>query len=306
MLCTFRKHEVIVLKILEKLYLSGSEVIPGEKMSKHTSIEVGGKVKALVIPNSSNSLLRALDILKSSGEDFRIMGLGTNLLVSDDGLDVFVLKMERLSAFEVCGDLLVAESGIALKRLCEIAASFGLSGMEELYGIPGSLGGAIYMNAGAYGKEMKDILEWVELYDDGKIEKFSPRDLEMSYRKTNIGNRIILRAALKLEKNSSEKIYKRMREYLKRRLEKQPIFERSAGSLFKRPKPDFYVGSAIEKLGLKGFSIGGMKISEKHAGFLVNAGDGKFEDALKLIEVVRKKIYESFGENLETEVRIWR
>ncbi len=297
---------MIDLNILERIYLSGSEVIPSEKMSKHTSIGIGGKVKALLLPNSSESLMRTLEILELEEEEYRIMGLGTNLLVSDDGLDVFVLKMERLSAFEVRGDLLTAESGISLKRLCEIAASFGLSGMEEFYGIPGSLGGAIYMNAGAYGKEMKDVLEWVELYDDGKIERFSPKDLEMSYRKSNVKNRIILRAALKLEKDSFEKVYERMREYLKRRLEKQPIFEKSAGSLFKRPRPDFYVGSAIEKLGLKGFSIGDMKISEKHAGFLVNAGDGKFEDALKLIEIIKEKIKEKFGETLETEVRIWR
>lgn len=297
---------MIVLNTLEKIYLSGSEVIPNEKISKHTSIEIGGKVKALIVPNTLSSFLRTLEILEIDEEEYRIMGLGTNLLVSDDGLDVFVLKTERLSAFEVKGDLIVSESGTPLKRLCEIAASLGLSGMEELYGIPGSFGGAIYMNAGAYGKEMKDVLEWVELYDGGKVERFSPRDLEMSYRKTNVGDRIILRAALKLKKGYSEGIYKRMKEYLRRRLEKQPIFEKSAGSLFKRPRPNFYVGSAIEKLGLKGFSVGGMKISEKHAGFLVNSGNGKFEDAIKLIEIVREKIKEKFGETLETEVRIWR
>ena len=294
------------MNILERIYLSGSEVIPSEKMSKHTSIGIGGKVKALLLPNSSESLMRTLEILELEEEEYRIMGLGTNLLVSDEGLDVFVIKTERLSAFEIKGDLLIAESGIPLKRLCEIATNFGLSGIEELYGIPGSLGGAVYMNAGAYGKEMKDVLEWVELYDGGKVERFSPRDLEMSYRKTNVGDRIILRAALRLKKDSSEKTHERMKEYLKRRLEKQPVFEKSAGSLFKRPRPDFYVGSAIEKLGLKGFSVGGMKISEKHAGFLVNSGDGKFEDAIKLIEIVRNKVKEKFGETLETEVRIWR
>jgi UDP-N-acetylmuramate dehydrogenase len=295
-----------ILNILEKLYMLGSDVYPNEELSRHTSLAIGGPAKALVIPNSMKSMIESVRILMNEGETFRFMGMGTNLLVSNEGVKDFVLKTVRVDGVHVLGDIVIAESGVSLKRLCEIAIENSLSGLEELYGIPGSVGGAVRMNAGAYGKEMKDVLEWVEIFDGEKLEKFSPEELGMGYRKSDVGNRLVTRVALALKRESSEKIEYRMREFLKKRIEKQPVFERSAGSLFKRPRMDFYVGSAIESLGLKGFRIGGVKISEKHAGFMVNEGNGSFQDAIRLIEEVKKRVKEKFGEDLEMEVILWK
>ena len=286
--------------------MTGSDVFPKEPLSRHTSLAIGGPAKALIVPNSLGAIVEVIRILTGEGEKFRYMGFGTNLLVSDDGIEDFVIKTERLSDFEIKGDLLIAESGISLKRLCEMALENSLSGLEELYGIPGSLGGAVYMNAGAYGKEIKEVIDWVELFDGEKFEKFDPESLNMGYRKSDVGKRLITRVSLRLKKEDRRKIEEKMRHFLKRRLEKQPVFERSAGSVFKRPRMDFYVGSAIESLGLKGFRIGEMKISEKHAGFMVNEGNGNFKDAIRLIEEVQRKVEESFGEKLEMEVVIWR
>ena len=150
------------------------------------------------------------------------------------------------------------------------------------------------------------MIEWVELFDGEKIERLDPESLKMGYRRSDVGKRLITKVSLRLKKEDREKIGKKMKYFLKKRLEKQPVFERSAGSVFKRPRMDFYVGSAIESLGLKGFRIGGMKISEKHAGFMINEGDGSFKDAMKLIEEVRRRVEESFGEKLEMEVVVWR
>ena len=294
------------MEIIEELYLIGADVYPNEPLSRHTSLMIGGKVRALIVPNGMESLLRTIRILRRKDQTFRIMGMGTNLLVSDDGLEDFVLKTERVSGVEIFGEVLIAEAGAPLKRVCEIAMMNALSGLEELYGIPGSIGGAVYMNAGAYGKEMKDVLEWVELFDGEEFVRLSPSELGMGYRWSGVGKRLVTRVALRLLRSSVDEVEEKMRYFLKRRLEKQPVFERSAGSLFKRPRPDFYVGSAIEKLGMKGFRVGGMKISEKHAGFMVNEGSGTFEDAVRLIREVRRRVKEAFGEELETEVVIWR
>ncbi len=292
--------------VMEMLYLSGNDVLPGEPMARWTSLGIGGKVKALVLPHSDRSLLDAIQILREAGEKFRIMGMGTNLLVSDEGIDEFVINTSRITGVCINGDLIVADAGLPLKRLCHIVSSAGLSGLEELYGIPGSVGGAVFMNAGAYGKEVKDVLEWVELYDGGKLEKVDVKDLGLGYRKSGVGDRIILRAAFRLKKEDPEKVWAKMEEILQKRLSKQPVFERSAGSLFKRPRPDFYVGSTIEKLGLKGFRVGDIMISEKHAGFMVNKGNGSFKDAIRLIEKVKRTVKKAHGVELETEVIIWK
>ncbi len=271
-----------------------------------TSLGIGGPAEILVVPQTIDMALRTIELLEGESIEVRFMGAGTNLLVDDSGIEGAVLKTENLSSYEVRGDLILSESGISLKRLCHIALENSLTGLEELYGIPGSLGGAIFMNAGAYGKEMADVLEWVELFDGKELKRFSPEDLGMRYRSGETGGRFITRAAIRLKRGDPEKIEKRMRDFIERRLEKQPVFERSAGSLFKRPRPDFYVGKAIEELGFKGFRVGGVKISEKHAGFMVNVGTGTFEDAMKLIEKIRLTVKRVYGVELETEVVVCR
>ena len=293
-------------RILERLYMSGCEVRLFENMSCRTSISIGGPVKAFVLPHTLTSLMEAYRVLESEGEIFKVMGHGTNLLVSDSYLDIYVLSTGYVSGLEIHGDVLVAEGGASLKGVIERAMEEGLGGMEELYGIPGSVGGAVFMNAGAYGKEIKDVLLWAEIFDGKGVVRLSAEDLGLSYRRSNIKDEVVLRAAFKLERKDGDEVLKRMRYFLRRRLEKQPVFERSAGSIFKRPRQDFYVGSTLEKLGFKGYRVGKVKISEKHAGFMVNEGGGTFEEAMRLVDVIKGKVKDEYGIELEMEVVVWK
>jgi UDP-N-acetylmuramate dehydrogenase len=276
-----------------------------EKLSCHTSIKIGGRVKYLVLPNDVFSLERAITVLKDF--PFQMMGLGTNLLVQDDDLDIAVVKTERLNQIEIKGEKVLVESGTPLKRLCLFLMEAELGGLEFAYGIPGSVGGAIYMNAGAYGGEIGEFVEAVEVLRDGKRTWLSKNEIFFGYRDSTFKREklIITRAMMSFKKEKKETIKAKMEDYMRRRLEKQPLDLPSAGSVFKRPREDFYVGKAIESLGLKGYRIGGAQISEKHAGFIVNTGSATFDDVMKLIEFVRKKVKEKYGVELETEVEIW-
>ncbi|AAD36780.1 UDP-N-acetylenolpyruvoylglucosamine reductase [Thermotoga maritima MSB8] len=276
-----------------------------EKLSCHTSIKIGGRVKYLVLPNDVFSLERAITVLKDL--PFQIMGLGTNLLVQDEDLDIAVLKTERLNQIEIKGEKVLVESGTPLKRLCLFLMEAELGGLEFAYGIPGSVGGAIYMNAGAYGGEIGEFVEAVEVLRDGEKTWLSRNEIFFGYRDSTFKREklIITRVMMSFKKEKKETIKAKMDDYMRRRLEKQPLDLPSAGSVFKRPREDFYVGKAIESLGLKGYRIGGAQISEKHAGFIVNAGSATFDDVMKLIDFVRKKVKEKYGVELETEVEIW-
>jgi UDP-N-acetylmuramate dehydrogenase len=276
-----------------------------EKLSCHTSIKIGGRVKYLVLPNDVFSLERAINVL--GDVPFQMMGLGTNLLVQDDDLDIAVVKTERLNQIEIKGEKVLVESGTPLKRLCLFLMEAELGGLEFAYGIPGSVGGAIFMNAGAYGGEIGEFVEAVEVLRDGKRTWLSKNEIFFGYRDSTFKREksIITRVMMSFKREKKEVIKAKMDDYIKRRLEKQPLDLPSAGSVFKRPREDFYVGKAIESLGLKGYRIGGAQISEKHAGFIVNAGNATFDDVMKLIEFVRKKVKEKYGVELETEVEIW-
>jgi UDP-N-acetylmuramate dehydrogenase len=276
-----------------------------EKLSCHTSIKIGGRVKYLVLPNDVFSLERAINVL--GDVPFQMMGLGTNLLVQDDDLDIAVVKTERLNQIEIKGEKVLVESGTPLKRLCLFLMEAELGGLEFAYGIPGSVGGAIFMNAGAYGGEIGEFVEAVEVLRDGKRTWLSKNEIFFGYRDSTFKREklIITRAMMSFKKEKKETIKAKMEDYIRRRLEKQPLDLPSAGSVFKRPREDFYVGKAIESLGLKGYRIGGAQISEKHAGFIVNTGSATFDDVMKLIEFVRKKVKEKYGVELETEVEIW-
>ncbi|AIY86655.1 MULTISPECIES: UDP-N-acetylmuramate dehydrogenase [unclassified Thermotoga] len=292
-------------KIFGSLHKAGCDVRMFEKLSCHTSIKIGGRVKYLVLPNDVFSLERAITVLKDL--PFQIMGLGTNLLVQDEDLDIAVLKTERLNQIEIKGEKVLVESGTPLKRLCLFLMEAELGGLEFAYGIPGSVGGAIYMNAGAYGGEIGEFVEAVEVLRDGKKTWLSKNEIFFGYRDSTFKREklIITRVMMSFKKEKKETIKAKMDDYMRRRLEKQPLDLPSAGSVFKRPREDFYVGKAIESLGLKGYRIGGAQISEKHAGFIVNAGSATFDDVMKLIDFVRKKVKEKYGVELETEVEIW-
>ncbi|AGL50646.1 UDP-N-acetylenolpyruvoylglucosamine reductase [Thermotoga maritima MSB8] len=292
-------------KIFGSLHKAGCDVRMFEKLSCHTSIKIGGRVKYLVLPNDVFSLERAITVLKDL--PFQIMGLGTNLLVQDEDLDIAVLKTERLNQIEIKGEKVLVESGTPLKRLCLFLMEAELGGLEFAYGIPGSVGGAIYMNAGAYGGEIGEFVEAVEVLRDGEKTWLSRNEIFFGYRDSTFKREklIITRVMMSFKKEKKETIKAKMDDYMRRRLEKQPLDLPSAGSVFKRPREDFYVGKAIESLGLKGYRIGGAQISEKHAGFIVNAGSATFDDVMKLIDFVRKKVKEKYGVELETEVEIW-
>lgn len=235
-----------------------------------------------------------------------MLGKGTNVLPPDEGVDMVINTLD-MNRFYFDGELLVSEAGALLSKLCVEAAERGLSGLEFAYGIPGTVGGAVFMNAGAYDGQMCDVIEWVEFFD-GKNVVLARRDqLHFSYRDSIFKRNgwVILRVCLRLVKSDNKVVYSKMQQIMKKRMETQPLDQPSAGSFFKRPRPDFYVGKVIEELGLKGYRIGDAQISPKHAGFIVNLGSATTKDVLTLAETVKKLVEEKFNVVLEPEVDIW-
>lgn len=295
--------------ILERLWEYGCDVFVNEELSAHVSFKLGGRVPLFVIPSSFIGLLNTTSLLKEQNIPFRILGKGTNILPSDEFLSFVVVSTERIDDYSVDGNKVHIGAGASFKKLCLIALENELSGLERAYGLPGSVGGAVYMNAGCYGWETAENILEVTAFDGEKIVRLTKNELNFSYRSSIFKSEkdmIILQATFKLSEGRKDAIHNLMIDTMRKRYEKQPLEYPSAGSVFKRPKPDFYVGTAIESLGLKGFSIGGAQISEKHAGFIINKGNAKAEDVLRLIDYVKSKIKEHYGVELETEVEIWK
>jgi len=277
-------------------------------MSKFTSFKAGGNARALIIPENIRGLSKLLEKLTKSETDFFIIGNGTNILVSDSGYSGVIIKIgEPLSEITIDGDELTAGAGALLSAASKAAMEAGLTGMEFASGIPGSVGGAIFMNAGAYESEMKDIVKTVKIISkSGGGEYILSRDeLQFSYRNSVIQKTgaIVTRVTLKLSKGEIENIKGKTRELTELRNEKQPATMASAGSFFKRP-PGRYAGKLIEDAGLKGLSVGGAAISDVHAGFIVNTGNATATDIIDLMNIVKLTVYDKFGVNLEPEVRI--
>ena len=288
--------------------LPGLELHENEPMSAHCSFRIGGPARLMCCPASAAEAAALLKLLCESGAPFELMGNGTNLLVSDEGLDKVVVRMgEAMSEAELSGDGRIrAGAGITLAKLAVFAANNGLSGLEFAHGIPGSLGGAVFMNAGAYGGEMKDVLESVEYADvDGSVRSVPASELGLSYRRSAFEGtkRLVTAATVKLTPKEPEEIRARMRELMEKRRASQPLDMPSAGSTFKRPAGGF-AAALIDEAGLKGFAIGGAQVSEKHAGFVVNRGGASFEDVMRLMEHIQKTVYDRSGIGLEPEVRI--
>lgn len=273
-----------------------------EPLKNHTSFKIGGPAKIFVQPRSVQGLICALEKF----EHARIIAKGTNILAPDEGVDVVVSTL-GLNNYQVDGDLIVSEAGVPLSALCKIAAEHGLSGLEFAYGIPGTIGGALYMNAGAYGGEICDVVEYAQVYDYNKIIELDRSQMEFSYRSSIFKKThwIVLKVSLKLKRGDKQIITKSMEEIFRKRIQTQPLDLPSAGSVFKRPKNDFYVGKAIEELGLKGFRVGDAQISTKHAGFIVNLGSAKADDVKELIKIIQQRVRKNYGVQLEPEVEIW-
>lgn len=283
------------------------DVLKDEKMSSHTSFKIGGKADLFLIIKDENTLLKILQELNLQDIPFFVIGNGSNLLISDDGIKGVVLKLsgEFNEISLVDHETIKCGAGVLLSKLCNFALKNSLAGLEFAFGIPGSVGGAVYMNAGAYGGEMKDVISSCNhVTKNGENEKAHIDDLNFSYRKSiyTETNDIITSVIIKLKKDDAIHIKERMNDFISRRKTKQPLEYPSAGSVFKRPVNNF-AGTLIENCGLKGKSIGGAMISEKHAGFIVNKGGAKCEDVINLIKLIQDKVLQETGVILECEVK---
>ena len=281
------------------------EIKKNELLKNHTSFKIGGPADEFAEVSSEEEIAELIEYAKEKGIPYTIMGNGSNLLVGDKGIRGLVIKLSKgFDTTEVVGDKIIAKAGILLSKLSNVALENGLSGLEFASGIPGTLGGAIYMNAGAYGGEMKDVIEKVTYLSDGEIRTAGKGDLDFGYRHSRFSGTedIVLSAEIQLAKGDTTEIRAKMDDYKERRCSKQPLSMPSAGSTFKRPE-GYFAGKLIEDAGLKGKSIGGAQVSEKHSGFVVNTGDATAQDVLDLIKYIQDTVYEKFGVKLETEVK---
>ena len=285
------------------------EIKEEEPLAKHTSFRIGGPAELTVFPRSREELQTALRCAAETGCKPRILGAGTNVLAPDEGVRGLVLCLrDTFMGLTLLDDTRIeAMSGMTLAKTAMFAARNRLSGLEFAHGIPGTVGGAIYMNAGAYGGEMRDVAVETEFMRlDGTIERFSGAEQGFGYRTSAFQQRegVIVSAIFALTAGDEAEIRERIYELNQRRRASQPLELPSAGSTFKRPK-EGYAAALIEQAGLKGFNVGGAAVSEKHAGFVVNLGGATAADVLRLIDAVRERVLQSSGIELEPEVRLW-
>lgn len=287
--------------------LPDAEVLTDEPMSRHTSFRVGGPADILVIPHSIPAVCGSVQLAAEHGLRLHVIGEGTNLLVRDGGLRGVVLKIaDDLATARVRGDCIEAEAGATLRRIARLAASASLTDLEFAGGIPGTVGGAAMLNAGAFGGEIGGLIAEVETVDtEGHLHRRPRGELSFAYRDSSLrrSGEIVVKVILQLRRGERERIEARMAEIQEERQAKQPLSLPSAGSVFRRPEND-YAGRLIEAAGLKGARIGGAQVSEKHAGFIVNRGDATAADILSLIDHVRDTVAERTGVRLELEICI--
>ena len=304
----FLEKQKVLSDIIE--FIPKENIKLDEPMSKHTSFKTGGNAEFYLLINTENQIKRLLNYSKENDIDLYIIGNGSNLLVSDKGIKGIVARItfDDLAITENQGDIIVeAGAGIKVMALAQLLKNKGITGFEELSGFPGTIGGANYMNAGAYGKEMKDVIIETKALnkETGNVEILKNEEQELKYRSSIFKNKkyIILQTVLRLQKGNTVEIEKKMTEYLMQRKEKQPLEYPSAGSTFKRGD-GFITAKLIDECGLKGYQIGGAQISEKHAGFIINKDNATTKDILDLIEYTKKKVFEKFGVQIEEEIEI--
>ena len=286
---------------------TAKELLLEEPMAKHTSFRIGGPADVLAQPADEAELAA---LLKRAGEHavpVTLVGNGSNLLVRDKGIRGLVIKLSNIfSSITVEGNVLTFGSGISLAMASKKAASLSLSGLEFAVGIPGTIGGAVYMNAGAYDGEMAKVVTCVRVMDmQGKISELQASELDFAYRHTALQNSgwIVISVTVALQPGEAESIAAKMADFSQRRISKQPLELPSAGSMFKRP-PGYFAGTLIEQTGLKGYTVGGAQVSTKHAGFVVNVGGATAKDVLQLISDVQSKVFAAHGVRLEPEVLV--
>lgn len=282
------------------------EVRINEPMKAHTSFKVGGPADWFVMPETKEELFAVLDICRRADLPWYMLGNGSNLLISDSGLRGVVISTKKFDRLESCDTTLRVGAGVLLSRAAAAALKAGLTGLEFAAGIPGTVGGAVVMNAGAYGSEMKDVLKQVTVLDrEGRVLTLSPEELKMGYRTSRIpgAGYLVLEAEFLLNKGDKDAIKERMDELAAKRREKQPLEYPSAGSTFKRPAGHF-AGKLIEDAGLKGFTVGGAAVSDKHAGFVINKDGASAADIASLCRQVQAEVFKQTGIQLELEIRL--
>lgn len=276
-------------------------------MKKYTSFKVGGNADVLITPKKYEDVSKIIDLCKINNINYYIVGNGSNILVKDGGLRGVVINLSKLNKITINGEELTAQGGASLGDVSIKSRDESLTGLEFACGIPGTVGGAVAMNAGAYNGEISDVIDSVLVMDnDGQILRLSSEKLELGYRTSIIlkQNYIVLEASFKLQKGEYDKIAGRISDLMRRRREKQPLEYPSAGSTFKRPEGHF-AAKLIQDSGLKGTQIGGAQVSDKHSGFIINKEDATAKDILDLIHFVQKTVKNKFNVELEPEVRIW-
>ena len=286
--------------------MGGSGIFMQEPMKKHTTFRVGGPADVLVQPDET-ALAAILALCRQYHVSYSFIGNGSNLLVGDKGIRGVVIEMtDPMGNIEVDGTKITAQAGAMLSKIANTAASNGLGGMEFAAGIPGSVGGAVVMNAGAYGREMKDIIEKVYVHDENGAQLELDRDaLDLGYRHSCIPEKkyIVTKVVLELVPRNEAEIRSEMKELNEKRAEKQPLQYPSAGSTFKRPE-GYFAGKLIMDAGLRGYQVGGAQVSEKHCGFVINKGDATAADICQLMRDVSDKVQAQFGVVLEPEVKM--
>ena len=296
-----------IIDILKK-EIPENAVICNADMKEYTSFKAGGCADVLVIPENEDQLMYALKTLADSGTEYMVMGNGTNILVKDGGYRGVIVKIgDAFSDIRVEGEKLIAGSGALMTQVANEALEAGLEGFEFASGIPGSIGGAAFMNAGAYGGEIVQILQTVRVAakDGSRIFTMTNEELELSYRHSKLYETgdIVLEVTLELRKGDKLTIRNKIRELAEKRNSKQPVDKPSAGSFFKRPE-GYYAGKLIQDAGLKGLTVGGAQVSELHSGFVINTGNATAADIVQLKEVVQATVLDKFGVELQPEVRI--
>ncbi len=287
--------------------LGEDRVLSDEPMSRHTTFKVGGPAALYVIPENEDELSAIVHACNDADVRFYVIGNGSNLLVSDEGYDGVIIEIGRaMSDISIDGLMITASAGASLAYIAASARDAGLTGLEFASGIPGNLGGACVMNAGAYDGQMKDVLVSVRLMDkNGKFYDESAEDIKLGYRYSNIPERelTVVSAVMKLSGGDKEAITAKMKDLNARRAGKQPLEYPSAGSTFKRPA-GYFAGKLIQDAGMQGYSVGGAQVSTKHAGFVINTGNATASDIWKLTSDVIKAVQDKFGVTLEREIKI--
>jgi len=275
-----------------------------ESMSKYTSMRVGGPADYYVEPADKQDLVEIVKYFQKNNYPYLMLGRGSNVIISDDGIRCAAINLESsLSDVRMEGDLVVAEAGAHWSKFVDFCIQQGLAGVEMLAGIPGSVGGAVVMNAGAHGGETADHVVEIEVFRDGRIQKVKKQEADFSYRHSGFAKDVVLSAAFQLPQGDKGELIRRRRESILKRNTTQPLTLPNSGSMFKNP-PGTYAAKLIEQAGLKGKRVGNAQISEKHANFIVNLGEAKAADVVTLVDLVRRTVHQNTGVPLELEVKL--